>query len=258
MEEVERAKEELKEARKEWKRERKRREKEWWDGVLLECERASGRGDLGAMYKGLKKLGGRGLKKVSAATTITKEEFRDHFAKVSAERFENPPEEIYCAVDESEDLRLDPRTQQWRVELNAPSEREEVLREMDKMRDGAPGEDGAMLRYIVQAGGQALDEIVELVRYMWMNAADSWEDALKRGLIIPLFKKGDRNNPNNYRGVSFVHGQTHCGADCGGKSKQMVGGHGTSRRQPVRVSKWSVDSRCNTDSHADSRGFCGS
>ena len=119
-EEVEEAKEELKEARKGWKRERKRWEREWWDGVLVECELAAGRADLGAMYKGLKKLGGRGVKKVSSATTLTKEEFKTHFAKVSAERFENPPEEIERAVDEAEDLRKDSRTDEWREVLNAP------------------------------------------------------------------------------------------------------------------------------------------
>ena len=202
--EVERKKEVLKEARKEWKRERRRWEREWWEEIMIECERAAGRGDTGAVYKALEKLGKRGIKKVTSSTTITKEQFKDHFSKVSAERFENPPEEIDRAVDEANDLRTDPRTEEWRERLGRPPDREEVINEMKKMKDGAPGEDGARITYILKGGGKALDEMVELVRYMWENGADKWETSLKRGIIIPLFKKGNRNDPNNYRGVCLL------------------------------------------------------
>ena len=204
QEEVEMRKEEVKEARKEWKRERKRWEKEWWEEVMVECERAANRGDTGAMYKALEKLGKRGIKKVSSSTTITKEQFKDHFSKVSAERFENPPEDIDRTVDQATDLRTDPRTEEWRERLGRPPEREEVINEMKKMKDGAPGEDGARISYILKGGGKVLDEIVELVKFMWENGADKWEESLKRGIIIPLFKKGDRNDPNNYRGVCLL------------------------------------------------------
>ena len=51
------------------------------------------------MYKSLKVLGGRGVKKVTGETTLTKEEFRGHFKRVSEERFENLPEEVERAVD---------------------------------------------------------------------------------------------------------------------------------------------------------------
>ena len=236
-EEVEEAREALKEARKEWKRERRRWEREWWDEVLVECERAAGRGDLGAMYKGLKKLGGRGVKKVTTDTTITTDGFKEQFSKVSAERFENSPDEIERAVSEAEDLRSDPRTPKWRDDLNTPPEREEILKEMGKMRDGAPGEDGARLGYILKAGGKAMDEVVELVRFMWLNSAETWEDSLKRGLIIPLFKKGDRNDPNNYRGVCLL----------------SMGRRIVARIVAVRVSKWAEGMELLDDDQAGFR-----
>ena len=31
-----------------------------------------------------------------------------------------------------------------------------------------------------------------------------WEESLKIGVIVPLFKKGDRDNPGNYRGVCLL------------------------------------------------------
>ena len=161
--EVEQKKEVLKVARKTWKKERRRWEKEWWDEILVECERAAGRGDMGVIFKGLKKLGARGIKKVAPSTTITTEGFREQFAKVSAERFKNPPEEIERAVMESVDLRNDPRTAAWRMSLNSPPEKEEVVREMKKMKDGAPGEDGARIRYILQAGEKTEEAVVELI-----------------------------------------------------------------------------------------------
>ena len=128
------------------------------------------------MYKALKQLGQRGIKKVTATTTITKKEFKDHFSKVSAERFENLPEEIEAAMEGAEDLRDDPRTAGWRTRLNMPPDREEVIKQLRLMRDGAPGEDGARLRYILSAGGKTEEEIVTMVQFMWVNGADTWEE----------------------------------------------------------------------------------
>ena len=45
-----------------------------------------------------------------------------------------------------------------------------------------------------------MDEIVKMVQFMFSNSADKWEGSLKIGLVIPLHKKGDKNNPNNFRG----------------------------------------------------------
>ena len=128
-EERERVKNELKEARKTWKRTVTNWEKEWWNERLGECENAAGRGDMGTVYKNLKVLGTRGVKKVAAETTLTKEEFREHFKKVSEERFENLPEELERVVDKAPDLREDERTKGWRERLGRPPEREEVERD---------------------------------------------------------------------------------------------------------------------------------
>ena len=97
-------------------------------------------------------LGTREVKKVAAETTLTKEEFREHFKKVSEERFENLPEELEEVVDKAPDLREDERTKGWRERLGRPPEREEVEREMRKMKDASPGEDGVRLCYLLKGG----------------------------------------------------------------------------------------------------------
>ena len=33
----------------------------------------------------------------------------------------------------------------------------------------------------------------------------SYPDAWSKGVIVPIFKKGDRKNPANYRGITFVN-----------------------------------------------------
>ena len=72
------------------------------------------------------------------------------------------------------------------------------------MKDSAPGEDGVRLRYLLRGGPAILDEIVTMVQFMFNNSADKWESSLKVGLVIPLHKKGDKNNPNNFRGVVLL------------------------------------------------------
>ncbi len=39
---------------------------------------------------------------------------------------------------------------------------------------------------------------------MFCNGSDKWEDELKEGVIIPLFKKGYKNNTINYRGICLA------------------------------------------------------
>ena len=204
-EEMEEAREALKVARKKWRKELMRWEKEWWDEELVRCEGASSRGDLGGMYKSLRTLGSRGVKKVKTGTTITKEEFRDHFKKVSEDRFENLPEDMERVVDRAPDLREHEKTKGWRERLGRPPDREEVVREMGKMKDAAPGEDAVRLCFLRKGGDRLTDEVVRIVQFMWVNGSETWEDSLRSGQVVPLYKgKGDRNNPNSYRGVCLL------------------------------------------------------
>jgi hypothetical protein len=46
-----------------------------------------------------------------------------------------------------------------------------------------------------------LTKLLNLCKYLSMN---SFPDCLKKSLIIPIFKKGDANDKNNYRPVSLL------------------------------------------------------
>ena len=198
------ARSELKEARKELKRESKRWENEYYEEILTNCENAGERGDAGEVYKNLKLLGKRGFTKAATTTNLTKEEFKEHFEKVSKDRFENSPEDIDKTLEEVVDISNTEKAIEWSDILDTTPGIEEIKEQINKMKHSAPGEDGVRLMYLLKGGPQILYEIVELVKFMFENGAEKWEDALKVGLVIPLHKKGDKNNPNNFRGVVLL------------------------------------------------------
>ena len=55
--------------------------------------------------------------------------------------------------------------------------------------------------YINLATQEVMTEVRKMVKYMFEKRAHKWEQELKVGQIVPLFKKGDRNTKDNYRGV---------------------------------------------------------
>ena len=44
-----------------------------------------------------------------------------------------------------------------------------------------------------------------VVQFMFRESAGRWEEVLKMGVVVPLFKKGDRNDAGNYRGVVLLN-----------------------------------------------------
>ena len=81
---------------------------------------------------------------------------------------------------------------------------EEIKNEIAKMKDAAPGEDEIRLRYIREAGDGIKTSVYRKIQWLWENPAHRWEDGQKVGIIIPLHKKGDRKDMNNFRGVCLL------------------------------------------------------
>lgn len=46
--------------------------------------------------------------------------------------------------------------------------------------------------------------VVAIVRWMFETRAGEWDESAKSGIMVPLFKKGDRSVPGNYRGVCLL------------------------------------------------------
>ena len=195
---------ELKEARKDLKRSTRQWEKEYWEEILNDCEKAGERGDQGHVYKLLKTLGKRDFKSAPVNTNLTSGEFRDHFKKVSETRFERDPEDIDKFVAEIPDMSKTDKALEWRDLLDEVPTKKEIHKQVLKMKNSAPGDDEVKLCYLLEAGPKIFDEVVNLIQYMFENDSIHWERSLKVGNVIPLFKKGDKDNPGNYRGICLL------------------------------------------------------
>lgn len=194
----------LKEARGVLKRSMRRWEREWWSERIRECEEAQRRGDMGEMYKILREIGVGTYRKAQAAGTVTTEDFRLHFSEVSKERYEVDPARLSAAVRRVKDISETERAREANDLMNETPQEEEILNEMKKVKDSAPGEDGVRMRYISCACPEVRAEVVRTVQFMFENRAERWEESVKAGQVVPIFKKGDRNNRNNYRGVCLL------------------------------------------------------
>ena len=203
-ERLEATKPRLKEARRTLKRRMGLWEKKWWNKRIRECQEAQNNGNLGEMYKILREIGVGTYKKAQATTTVTTDEFREHFSEVSKERYEVNPTELRAAVERVTDISDTERAREANNLINETPQEEEIVTEMKKVKDSAPGEDGVRMKYINCACPEVREEIVKLVVFMFENRAERWEDSLKAGQVIPIHKKGSRNDQNNFRGVCLL------------------------------------------------------
>ena len=204
---LEAARVELKESRRALNRNTRNWETEWWQEIIEECRTAGDRGETGAVYKLLKRLGQRGERQVPVSTTLTKEDFQQHFMQVSKDRFENTPEDIDDMILNIEDVLNTDKAdlaREWRDNLEQIPSKEEIVTQMNKMKDSAPGKDGVRVSYLLKGGPEIMDRLVDMIQFMFCNDADKWEESLKIGLVIPLHKKGDINDCNKYRGVVLL------------------------------------------------------
>ena len=190
-------------ARKEVKRFMRRIEREWWCERINECKDACDRGRIGDMYKCLRRIGTKGVKAAESGL-ISISDFKSHFENVSRERYEEDPSVIASVIERVNDMRMNDRAIAANERMNEMPDREEIVKAMREMKDSAPGEDGVRLRYIMNACEEMRERVNEIVRRMFERRANEWDERAKSGIIVPLFKKGDRKCVNNYRGVCLL------------------------------------------------------
>ena len=76
--------------------------------------------------------------------------------------------------------------------------------ELKEMRDGFFGEDGIRLRYIKLAAPAIKSKLYEVIKGMYEHREWKWDETMKSGNTLPLFKKGDCRDKNNYRGICLL------------------------------------------------------
>jgi hypothetical protein len=67
----------------------------------------------------------------------------------------------------------------------------------------SPGND-QILAELIQAGGEILSfKIHKLINSIW-NKGKKMPDEWKEAIIVPIYKKGDKTDCSNYRGISLL------------------------------------------------------
>ena len=198
------AKREVRECRRRMKNRLRRLEREWWQEKIDRCERVCEEGRVGEMYKIMKELGMRGKPRAGRGGMLRANDFKEQFENVSSERYEESPQEIAATVRNARDLRGDAKAREANERMNEVPTRREIVNAMDEMKESAPGEDGVRIGYIRYACEEMKEEVIRMVQKMFVTRANEWSETLKAGVIVPLYKKGDREDPGNYRGVCLL------------------------------------------------------
>jgi hypothetical protein len=87
-------------------------------------------------------------------------------------------------------------------ELDAPILSKEVILAINKLKSGkASGPDGISTEFIIKAKDILLSPLTCLFNAIFKSGMFPKE--WSKGTIIPIFKKGSNNDPNNYRGITL-------------------------------------------------------
>lgn len=84
-----------------------------------------------------------------------------------------------------------------------PPDKNEITEIISSLKNNkASGEDNIVAEMLKLAPGSLIDKLEQLFKEIWKSEKipSDWKNAV----IHPLHKKGDRTDPNNYRGISLV------------------------------------------------------
>lgn len=89
-------------------------------------------------------------------------------------------------------------------ELDKPITPNEILGMLSKTKaNKAPGTDGIPYEFFKNATYSFLRELADV--YSQMYDSGRVDNSFETSIILPIFKKGDKNMPENYRGISFMN-----------------------------------------------------
>ena len=171
----------------------------WWKEQAADMERAAFAGNTRKLFQLIRSTGGRkcGVSETIRETDgqlIHEQERRlirwsEHFQQ----QFNCPPPTM---------IRQCPPGQTWSVDCSAPSTNE-LLRELKNLkRHKASGPDDLPPSLFKDGGPTLVSQLNSLLQHIWLEEVipTDWGAAT----VVPVFKKGDRSECANHRGISLI------------------------------------------------------
>ena len=132
---------------------------------------------------------------------ITSEEFEVYFKGLS-----HPDHPFYVADDDIKQCNEQYERGEFQIvfeELNIPIEMEELRKVFKQLRNGARAGPDLLLNEFFKHGS---DTLITYILQLFNKAFDLgyFPELWSEGFIIPIHKKGDKNEVSNYRGITLL------------------------------------------------------
>ena len=176
---------------------------DWWERKAVELQRAADSNNMKGFYNGLKEVWGPKKKgPVQLKSTDGMETFSDSKRVVArwSEHFQkllNVPGDIDHEALDNIPQRI------TKTSLDEIPTMDEMARAIASLKDGkAPGGDGIPAEVWKHGGDNLFRRLHQLITNAWEmgSVPQAWKDAS----IITIYKKGDRTDCGNYRGISLL------------------------------------------------------
>ena len=122
---------------------------------------------------------------------------------VSKDRFERTEQEIASTASMTAPKNVSVNLEAATA-LEAPITEREIERELDLIKDSTPGNDGVRMAALKVVSDGVKDLVYKCIIDVLNMDPELWPEETKEGWLIPLHKKGTRNDLNNYRGVCLL------------------------------------------------------
>ena len=123
--------------------------------------------------------------------------------KVSEDRYERDVIEIMRTASSTE-IKNSPEAKPAAEEMEEAITFVEFERELANMKDGAAGVDNVSVSAVKALSIDTRKELYQCMMEQLATPVENWADKAKEGWVIPLHKKGARNELDNYRGVCLL------------------------------------------------------
>ena len=131
--------------------------------------------------------------KKAATQDVTLEDFAEHFKNLSNNR--NAQQSFESGEFENQNIEIE--------ELDRPISLSEIRYAINTLKRGkSPGFDGLISDFFIDAKDFIAPFLLKMYNVIFESAI--YPESCAKGLIVPIHKKGDKGDPNNYRGITLI------------------------------------------------------